>query len=71
MEGVGGRDMREGGMICFGERVVFLGIEQLVSVRRETGSGTFDPKLHTVRFVGLPFVFTSGEGWRTDAAKLG
>ena len=46
-------------------------IEQLFFVRKEIGSGTFKPNVRTVRFVGLPFVFASGEGRRTDAAKLG
>ena len=67
----GGKGMREAGMIRFGKRVVLPGIEQLVFVRKETSSGTFNPKLRTIRFVGLPSVFTSGEGWRTDAMKLG
>ncbi len=28
-------------------------------------------KVRMIRFGGLPFVFASGEGWRTDAAKPG
>jgi hypothetical protein len=59
------------GMIRFGKRVVFLGIEQLFFVRKEISPGTFKPNVHTIRFVGLSFVFASGEGWRTDAGKLG
>jgi hypothetical protein len=51
--------MREGGMIRFVKRVVFPGIEQLVFVRKEISSGTFKPNVHTVRFVGLSFAFTS------------
>jgi len=58
-------------MIRFGKRVVFLRIEQLSFVRKETGCGTFNPKLHTIRFAGLPSVFTSGGSRATDAAKLG
>jgi len=45
--------------IRFGEKVVFLGIDQLVFVRKETSSGTSNPKLRTIRFIGLPFVFAS------------
>jgi len=63
--------MMEAGMIRFGKRVVLPGIEQLVFVRKETSSGTFNPKLRTIRFVGLPLILTNGEGWRTDAVKLG
>jgi len=66
-----GEERGGSGLIRFGKRVVFLGIEQLSFVRKETGSGTFNPKLHTIRFAGLPSVFASGEGWRTDAAKPG
>jgi hypothetical protein len=57
------------GMIRFGKRVVFLGIEQLFFVRKEISSGTFKPNVHTIRFVGLSFVFTNRGGRRTDAVK--
>ena len=66
-----GEERGGSGLIRLGKRVVFLGIEQLSFVREETGSGTFNPKLHTVRFVGLPSVFTSGGSRAADAAKLG
>jgi len=66
-----GEERGGSGLIRFGKRVVFLGVEQVSFVRKETGSGTFNPKLHTIRFAGLPAVFASGEGWRTDAAKPG
>ena len=59
------------GMIRFVKRVVFLGIEQLFFVRKEISPGTFKPNVHTIRFVGLSFVFASGEGWRSDAVKPG
>ncbi len=63
--------MRGGRGDSFGESDCFLGIGQLFFVGKAITCGTFNPKLHTIRFAGLPFVFTSGEGWRTDAAKLG
>jgi hypothetical protein len=55
----------------FWEKGCFLGIEQLFFVRKETGSGTFNSKLHRVRFVGLAATSTSGEPKRTGPAKLG
>ena len=64
-----GEERGGSGLIRFGKRVVFPGIEQLSFVRKETGSGTFSPKLHTIRFAGLPFVSTSGGSRAADAAK--
>jgi hypothetical protein len=63
--------MRGGGGDSFGESDCFPGIGQLFFVRQAITRGTFNPKLHMIRFVSLPFGFTSGEGWRTDAAKPG
>jgi hypothetical protein len=63
--------MRGGRGDSFGESDCFRGTGRIFFVRQAITRGTFNPKLHTIRFVGLPFGFTSGEGWRTDAAKLG
>ena len=63
--------MRGGGGDSFGESDCFRGIGQLFCVPKAITCGTFNPKLHMIRFVSLPFGFTSGEGWRTDAAKPG
>ena len=63
--------MREAGMIRFGKTAIFSGVEQLFFVRKAIGSGTLTLKVHTIRFVGLPFVFTSHGGWWTDVGKPG
>jgi hypothetical protein len=63
--------MKGGGRDSFGESDCFVGIGQLFFVRKAITCGTFNPKLYTIRFVGLPFLFTSGEGRRTGAAKPG
>ena len=54
--------MRGGGGDSFGESDCFVGIGQLFFVPKAITCGAFNPKLHMIRFVGLPFGFTSGEG---------
>jgi hypothetical protein len=61
--------MKGGRGDSFGESDCFPGIGQLFPVRKAITSATFNPKLHMIRFVDLPFVFTSGEGRRTEAVK--
>ena len=63
--------MGEAGVIRFVRMACFLDFGSSLFVREATISGTFNRKLHMIRFVGLPFAFTSGERWRGDAAKLG
>ena len=67
----GGMSMGEAGTIRFVGMTCFLEFGSFFFVRKAIVSGTFNPKLHMIRFVNLPFGFTSGEGWRSDAAKLG
>jgi len=66
-----GDSSREAGMIRFVRMTCFPRVRRLFLVRKAITSGTLKPESTTIRFVGLPFVFTSREGWRTDAAKLG
>lgn len=63
--------MRQAGVIRFVAMSCFRELGRSFFVRKATISGTFDPNVYMIRFVGLPAVLTSGEGWRSDAAKLG
>jgi hypothetical protein len=49
---------------------LFSGARQLFFVGKAITGGTFNPKAHMIRFVGLPVVFTSRGGGRTGAVKL-
>ena len=53
--------MGEAGVIRFVRMACFLDFGSSLFVREATISGTFNRKLHMIRFVGLPFAFTSGE----------
>jgi hypothetical protein len=58
-------------MIRFVRMTCFRESGSSFTVRKATTCGTFDPNVHTSRFVGLPCVFTSGGSRAADAAKLG
>jgi len=60
---------RRGDSFCKND--LFSGVRQVFFVGRAITSGTSNPKVRMVRFVGLPFVFTSDGGRRTDVGKLG
>jgi len=64
-----GDNSREAGMIRFVRMGCFPRVRRLFFVRRAISSSTFDREGTTIRFVGLPFVSTSREGWRTGAVK--
>jgi hypothetical protein len=68
---IGGNSTGEAGMIRFVETAIFRGVEQLFLIRKTITSGRFSCQGTTIRFVGLPFVFASREGWRTAAGKPG
>ena len=52
-----------------GETVVLSRVELPFFVRKETGSGTFNPKLRTIRFAGLAATSMSGEPKRTGLGE--
>ncbi|MFO7772517.1 MAG: hypothetical protein R6V59_00980 [Dehalococcoidia bacterium] len=58
--------MKEAGVIRFVKMSIFPGVKLLFFVRKATDSIV---KVHTIRFVGLPFIFASRGGWRTDAER--
>jgi hypothetical protein len=61
--------MGEAGVIRFVRMTCFLEFGSFFFVRKAIISGTFSPKAHAIRFVGLPSILTSGEGRRTNAVK--
>ena len=63
--------MGEGRVIRSVRMSCFLESGSSLFVRKAITCGTFDPNVCMVRFVGLPFILTSGEGRATDAGKLG
>ena len=59
--------MREGGMIRFVKMAVFREFSRPFSYVRRLPPEDSVVKVHTIRFVGLPFIFASRGDWRTDA----
>jgi len=53
-------------MIRFVKMAIFSEVQWLFSIRK---AADLIVKVHTIGFVGLPFVFTSHGGWRTDAGR--
>jgi hypothetical protein len=49
--------------------IAFSGVGRPFFVRKALTSGTLKPEVRRIRFVGLPFAFTSGGGRRTDTVK--
>jgi hypothetical protein len=58
-------------VIRFVRTTCFLEFGSSFFVRKAITCGTFDPNVHTIRSIGLPFVSTSRGGRQADAAKLG
>ena len=61
--------MEEAGVIRFAKMAVLLQLDSSFSYVRRLPPADSVVKAHMIRFVGLPFVLTSGGSRRTDAVK--
>ena len=68
---IGGKSTGESGMIRSVRMTCFPGVRRLCFIRGAVISGRLNLESTTIRFVGLPVVFTRRGGWWTDPAKLG